>query len=79
VAKDEQLARGARSGGGPDDAKVVTAAFLAQDVNDSATEQPLIGEETATAVSGGFLKAGRFEQDQFAQKLQHLREAWFEK
>jgi hypothetical protein len=75
VAEDEELAFGASSGGRPNDAEMIAAVILLEHVHNAAAQEPLIGEEATTAVGGRFFEAGRFEKRQFAQKIQHAREA----
>jgi hypothetical protein len=44
-------------------------------LDDGSAQQPLVGEIMATAVGGFFFEAGRFQDRQFTQGVQHLREA----
>jgi hypothetical protein len=50
---------------------MVAAKFFLEDVNDAAAKEPLIREETATAVRRGFLEAWGFQESELAQKVQH--------
>ena len=78
MAEDEQLACGARCGGGPNHAQVVTAMLLLEDMENSAAEHPLIGQKAATTIGGCFFEARRFEKHKRTKQLQHFGKAGFE-
>ena len=75
MAEDEKLRFGARVRGSPQDAEMIAAVALLDDLDDGAVAQPLFRQEFAAAVGGLFFEAGRFQQSKFPQRFHHLREA----
>jgi len=54
---------------------MIAAVLLLKDLDDCSAPEPFVGEMMATAVGGFFFEAGRFQDRQVTQGVQHLWEA----
>src|SRR5208337_4832122 len=74
VAEDEELRSGRRNGGRPNDAKMIAAMLLAEHLDERASQQPFVGQKTTAAVGSFFIQAGRFQERELLEDLQHVRQ-----
>lgn len=76
MAEDQELAVGARSRRGPDNAEMIATMFLFEDFDQRTTKHPLVGEEATATVRRMLFKAGGLKESEFTKRVQHIWETW---
>lgn len=74
VAQDEKLRPRRSNAWRPDDAEMVSAVLLANDLDKRPAQQPFVGQEATAAVGALFVQSGRFQDGQLTKDIEHAGE-----